>query len=113
MNPVFCYRAVVRSVYDGDTIRVDIDLGLDTWVHNVPLRLYGIDTPEMRGEERPEGVKVRDYVRERIHNANKVTVETIKDRKGKYGRWLAIVWLDDENLNQTLVRTGRARPYIP
>jgi micrococcal nuclease len=30
---LYHYRAIVRSVYDGDTCTVDLDLGLHTWVN--------------------------------------------------------------------------------
>ncbi len=45
----------VVNVYDGDTITVDIDLGFNMVMCNQKLRLYGINTPEVRGEEREEG----------------------------------------------------------
>ncbi len=49
---LYHYRAVVVSVYDGDTCTVDIDLGLNTWVRGEKLRLYRINAPELRGSER-------------------------------------------------------------
>ena len=61
---LYYYRAVVVSVYDGDTCTVDIDLGLNTWVRGEKLRLYRINAPELRGPERPEGLKSRDFLRE-------------------------------------------------
>ena len=38
----------------------------------------------------------------------KVIVETIKDKKGKYGRYLAEIFLDDVNINDWLVINGYA-----
>ena len=110
IKPGYTYRAEVISVYDGDTITVDIDLGLGVWVCGQTLRLYGIDTPELRGEERPEGLKVRDWLLEKLMG-RPIVVQTLKDDKGKYGRWLAIVWLDGENVNDELLLSGRAKPY--
>ena len=43
---LYRYRALVRSVYDGDTCTVDIDLGLGCWVHGEKIRLYRINAPE-------------------------------------------------------------------
>ena len=45
------YRATVISVYDGDTITVDIDLGFGIVLRKQKLRLYGLNTPEVRGAE--------------------------------------------------------------
>jgi micrococcal nuclease len=112
-TPGYTYRARYVRAYDGDTITVDLDLGFNTWLMDQTLRLYGIDTPELRGEERPEGLKVRDHVRARLEAAEELVIETLKDRAGKYGRWLAIVWIDGVNLNDELVQTGRAQTYLP
>ena len=60
------YCAKVVSVYDGDTITVDIDLGFGIVLKKQKLRLLGINTPEVRGEEKILGKKVRDLVREKI-----------------------------------------------
>jgi micrococcal nuclease len=97
--------------YDGDTITVDIDLGLNVWLKDQTLRLFGIDTPEVRGLERPDGLVARDHVRSRMQGAERIIVQTIKDSTGKYGRWLAIVWVDDEDLNAELIALGLATAY--
>ena len=51
----YIYKAEVVSVYDGDTITVDIDLGFNVVLRKQKIRLGGINTPEIRGEEREEG----------------------------------------------------------
>ena len=106
----YIYKALVTGVYDGDTITVDIDYGMDIWRKDVKLRLARIDTPEIRGAERAEGLKVRDYVRDLILNKY-ITIKTIKDSTGKYGRYLAEVLIDDMNLNDHLVEEGMAIKY--
>ena len=106
------YRAFVRKVYDGDTITVDIDLGFDVILKNQKIRLSKINTPEIRGKSREEGIKVRDIVRSRI--ANKwIIIKTSKDKKGKYGRWLGEIYCDgsSESLNQWLLEEGYAKKY--
>ena len=112
-DKLYVYKAVVRSVYDGDTCRVDIDLGLHTWLHNEKLRLARINAPELRGSEREAGLKARDFLRSLISGQD-ILIETIKDRKGKYGRYLAEIWLQQENgewlnINDHLVATGHAQ----
>jgi len=104
------YKAFVVGVYDGDTITVDIDLGMDTWKKNVKLRLARIDTPEVRGAEKIAGKQVRDYVRVLILD-QEIVISTTKDKTGKYGRYLAEVVVGDMNLNDHLVELGMATKY--
>ena len=106
-NPAYLYEANVTAVYDGDTITVDIDLGLGIWVHSEKLRLHRINAPEVRGESRPQGIESRDWLREQVLG-KEVIVQTIKDKKGKYGRYLAEVWLEGQNINDSLVENGFA-----
>lgn len=110
----YYYDAIVTGVYDGDSMTVDIDLGFGVWLKGQKIRLYGIDTPELRGEERECGLIVRDYVRDLILG-NDIIVNTIKDKTGKYGRWLAVIYYDGGegfvNLNEQLLLEGRAKPY--
>jgi micrococcal nuclease len=96
------YKAKVKSVYDADTITVDVDLGFYMTMRDQKMRLFGINAPEMRGPEKEQGTISRDYVREAILD-KEIEIETIKDKKGKYGRWLCVVWLGDRNINQELI----------
>ena len=104
------YRAFVRKVYDGDTITVDLDLGFDILLKNQKIRLSRINTPEVRGKSRPEGLKSRDALREKISN-KWVIIKTQKDKKGKYGRWLGEVWIDKVCMNDWLLSEGHAELY--
>jgi micrococcal nuclease len=98
-HSLYTYKAKVISVYDGDTCTVDIDLGLNTWVRGEKLRLHRINAPEMRGAEKVEGKKSRDFLRGKILD-KEITLQSIKDKKGKYGRYLAEIWIEDENENE-------------
>ena len=108
---LYCYKALVTRVYDGDSITCNISVGFGIWIEDQKIRLYGIDTPEIRGEERPEGLVSAAWLREKIEG-QVVILKTYKDRKGKYGRWLAEVFLDGVNLNQQLIEEGLAEPYM-
>ena len=108
---MYTYKAKIIAVYEGDTVTAVVDLG---FLHSqeMKLRLYGIDTPEMRGAEKEEGRKVRDIVRSMILD-KEVTIRSYKDKQGKYGRYLANIILDDGlELNQWLVDNGHAKPYL-
>jgi micrococcal nuclease len=109
-NNLWHYKALVTRVYDGDTITVDIDLGFNMVLRDQSIRLSGIDTPEIRGDERPEGLISGNALRERILNKN-VIIVTDKDETGKYGRWLGTIYYNNENLNQWLLNEGLATLY--
>lgn len=108
---MFEYNAHVTSVYDADTITVNIDLGFKSGLRDVKLRLYGINAPEVRGAEKEKGRKSRDWLRDRILDKD-VIIKTYRDKTGKYGRWLANVYpVDDQSksFNQMLVEEGLAK----
>ena len=100
------YKAEITRVVDGDTVHARVDLGCD--VHtDLVLRLAGIDTPEL---PTLPGKNARDYLAERVIGAE-VTIHTIKDKREKYGRYLAILYVGGENINDTLMRLGYAKEY--
>lgn len=111
-QPAYVYRAVFVGNYDGDTITVDIDLGCRIWQRGVRLRLLGIDTPELRGDERDRGLEARDFVRKRLKPGDEIIIRTVRDRTGKYGRLLAAVFYRGKNLNQELINAGLANGYM-
>ena len=112
---LFHYRAVIQSVYDGDTVTADIDLGLGLWKRKEKLRLNRINAPEVRGGERELGLLARDFLRGLI-DGKEVVVQTIKDKKGKYGRYIADIWIEQEtasgiemlNVSDLIVSKGHA-----
>ena len=155
------YRAIITQVYDGDTLTADIDLGFGVWLRGQKLRLYGVDTPEIKPNKAKgitkamaeRGKKVAGDVRlllratrdpnEQLSGAiPAITIQTKKDAKEKFGRWLAIALvpysrftaakldspLDSAlvratelapkagshlvSLNQWLLDTGRAKPMV-
>lgn len=97
----------IVKIYDGDTVTVILDLGFNVTKLEI-LRFAYIDAPELRGEEHDRGIISRDYVRERMYKAKNITVKTHKDHKGKYGRYIAELFLDGINLNEELVQENLA-----
>ena len=117
-NSMYTYDAEVVSVYDGDTATATVDLGFKISAIKVKLRFYGIDTAELRGGTeitKTAAREARDYVKEKILG-KKIRMKSLG--KGKYGRYLAIIWtVDDdgnvaeESLNDELIRLGLAKVY--
>ena len=73
------YKATVIKVYDGDTITVDFDLGFGIVLKKQTIRLFGINTPEVRGAEKADGIISRDALRQRILG-KQVIIKTSKDK---------------------------------
>ena len=114
-DQLYNYKAKITDVYDGDSVTIDIDLGFKSWLLGQKLRLFGIDTPEIRGDERPEGLIAKDRLEELVLG-KEVIITSYKDRTGKYGRWLATIYLKEEdgtwtNINQLLVDEGLVEIY--
>jgi len=110
VNDLYRYNARCASVYDGDSITVDIDLGFNHWMLNQKIRLFGINTPEVRGPERPSGLIARDRLRGLIEGRD-IILASHRDRAGKYGRWLGTIYIDDININKLLLEEGLATIY--
>ncbi len=108
MGQLYNYTGKVTKVYDGDTITVDINLGFNITFNKMKLRLARINAPEMRGVEKPLGIISRDYLAARVLHQY-IKVKTIRDKKGKYGRYIAEIYDEDGvNLNDELVSNGLA-----
>lgn len=114
------YRATFESCYDGDTCDFTIHLGLSVQTRQT-VRLYGIDTPELTGDERPRGLEVRNYVVNVLRSTHQIELMVPQrrncgwtddcDERGKYGRLLANVVADGQSLNALLLATKRAVLY--
>ena len=108
------YTCTVTRVVDGDTIDVILDLGFSI-LHKCRVRLYGIDTPESRTRDKDEKVRGKlaaKILEDSINNGTKVILRSkLKDSKGKYGRVLGEVIVDDININELMVKKYLAVAY--
>lgn len=119
MMPMFRYRAEVRSVCDGDSVRADIDLGCGVWLRNHKVYLHGLDASTLSGD-RPEDLAPSDWLQAAFFpddgHSPPVVMETRKDKLNN--RLLATVWVmvrDQEgllwvNLNESMIAAGYAEP---
>jgi len=108
------YGCSVTRVVDGDTIDVILDLGFSV-LHKCRVRLYGIDTPESRTRNKDEKVRGKlaaKFLEDSINNGKQVILRSkLKDSKGKYGRVLGEVIVDDININELMVKRYLAVKY--
>tara|TARA_R100000664_G_C2759926_1_gene150343 strand:- start:8541 stop:8972 length:432 start_codon:yes stop_codon:yes gene_type:complete len=109
------YSCKVERVVDGDTIDVVLDLGFDI-LYKSRVRLYGIDTPESRTrnlDEKARGKMAGAFLKEAIDKGKKVIIQTkLKDSRGKFGRVLGNVIVDEVNINQSMIENFLAVAYF-
>lgn len=112
---MYTYEAKIIAVYDGDTCTAVVDLGFRI-KYEIKLRLAHINTPEVRGPQRPEGLKARDFLRKLILGKT-VQIRTMKDKQEKYGRYLADIYLlgvklpENNYVNAIMIENGYAEEY--
>jgi micrococcal nuclease len=102
------YQATVLRVVDGDTICARVDLGFEVSVDET-LRLAGINAPE-RGK--PGGSEASAWLRSKLLMTT-ARIVTVKDKREKYGRYLAEIFLPGEttSVNSEMIAAGHAVPY--
>lgn len=119
----YLYKATVVRCIDGDSVVFDIDCGFDLHLKAQSVRLYGIDTAETRGgtdDLKALGNLAKDYVSQMIPEGSEVLLKTHLDRRGKFGRILAEVFMPEapdnegyqpKSLNDILLEELLAVPY--
>ena len=96
---------VVTRVVDGDTAEVELEGGEED------VRYIGVDTPESVAPDQPVecyGKEASDFNRELVEG-QRVRLRFGAERRDRYGRLLAYVYLGDRFVNAELVRQGYAR----
>jgi micrococcal nuclease len=95
----------VAEVIDGDTLRL---------ANQARVRLFGADTPETKHPDMPPqpwGAEATQFSRDFI-DQRPVRLEFDRERKDRYGRFLAYVYVDERMLNEELLRAGLARALL-
>lgn len=113
----------VSEVVDGDTVDIVKNGEADT------VRILGIDTPEVRGENIPReyflenisrsrrclreiGEKASNFAREHVEGEEvEIVQDPQSDRRGSYGRLLAYTEYNNTDLGEELLERGYARVY--
>jgi len=98
--------AVVTRVVDGDTAEMDLESGGEEGV-----RFIGVDTPESVAPGQPVecfGKKASGFTA-RMIEGERVALRFGAERRDRYDRLLAYVYLGDRFVNAELVRLGYAR----
>ena len=119
----YLYKATVVRCIDGDSVVFDIDCGFDVQLRGQSTRLFGIDTAETRGgtdDLKALGNLAKSYVIQMLPEGSEVLLKTHLDKKGKFGRILAEVYMleapdtegyQPKSLNDILLDELLAVPY--
>jgi len=109
ISSTFAYEDVkiskVISIYDGDTLRVNIDSFPDIVGKNIRIRIKGIDAPEIKGKCQTEidlAIMARDYLRNAINQSSQIELRNIE--RGKYFRIVGELYIDGENISKGLIK---------
>ena len=111
------YKCTLRSVTDGDTIRLEtIDLGFSVFLYNKVVRIAGIDTPESRintkryphrAKEKELGLLAKAKLKEWL--VGEITIKSYG--VDKYGRILGDVFCEKGNVADLLKKENLAVDY--
>lgn len=104
--------AAVISIYDGDTFTVDLLNCPDVLCKRIPVRIDGIDAPEMKGKCQAEIDKARlakQYLVTRLRSGQDVELRNVA--RDKYFRLRANLWVGGVDVGDGMIKAGLARPY--
>ena len=105
------YAAKVLAAHDGDTVTLELDLGL--WIRRIEkLRLHGIDTPEVYGEVECGGPQASAAMKKLAVGRVRITTDPTQDRRDRYGRLLAYVNKGPVDLGRLMIARGLASVYV-
>jgi micrococcal nuclease len=116
-------KALYVSTIDGDTIKVFFDSSTQT------VRMLSIDTPESKANRKAkrdakaanvdvadivkEGKKSTEYTRKLLSENPNIELEFDAEKRDRYSRLLAYVWLNkDTMLNELLLKGKYAVPMV-
>ena len=103
------YKAVVKRVYNAETVVLNIDLGFGSWLHHFKVKLKGITALEKRkGDLYKESV---DWLTNEILY-REVYIESFQGEGDRQGRYEVVIKKDLEKdiaINDKLVKLGYAK----
>ena len=102
----------VASIYDGDTFKINLNCSLAVYCEKVPVRVRGVDTPEIKGKtdrEKKLAQQAKEFTKEFL---NKKPINLSNCGRDKYFRLLCDVTNGNgENLAQSLIKKKLGYSY--
>lgn len=111
------FKCKVLYVYDGDTIKVNIDKGHNDWKHDWMLRLAGINTEELNSSDpvkREKAIQAKAYLETLVKPGQIIYAKSVK--VDKYAnRYDAYIYLvpdsTGKSLSEMMLDAGMANKY--
>lgn len=106
-SPTRTIFAVITRIVDGDTVMAETNDGT-----SLKIRLYGIDAPELSRADRPGQAFAEESC---IYLSSLILGKTVRldiwaiDR---YHRIVAMIWMEEQNINLQMVSAGMAEAYL-
>lgn len=105
---VWTYPAVVVNVHDGDTVDCDIRLSYDLQLNRVPVRVDGINAPEL---STTAGREALAFAKTLLPVG--LAIQLKHSGHDKYGRFLAqILFADGTSFGDKMIQAGHAVPFM-
>jgi micrococcal nuclease len=105
--------AIFHGCHDGDTCTFTLPAIPAPFGNKIPIRLAGIDTPEMHGKCEREKVlarKAQAVTQQLLKEAKQI--ELLDMKRDKYFRVLAGIRADGQDVARVLIEKGLAIPYF-
>ncbi|WP_293006033.1 thermonuclease family protein [Nitrosomonas sp.] len=103
----------IISVHDGDTFTINVDGDCPNILcSKIPVRINGIDAPELRGKcehEKSGAMDSRAYLTHLLLSAKEVELRNV--HRDKYFRINAAVFVDGLDVGADMISKGFARSY--
>ena len=104
-------KVELASVYDGDTIRVHLACKYGVFCKTIPIRVRGVDCPEIRGgsaETKALAKQAKAFTKNFLKGGKILLRNCGRD---KYFRLLCDVKVNGQSLGEELLKAGHAIPY--
>lgn len=104
----------IRSVYDGDTFRIESNELVSHDEKGILVRIRGVDAAEIDGDCKREELLARTARQWLVHRFNKATSIALQDvdyREDPHGRVVADVVVDGDMLSTQMVAAGAAKSW--
>ncbi|MDI3462121.1 MAG: hypothetical protein OJF50_000942 [Nitrospira sp.] len=105
-------QVIFHGCHDGDTCTFTLPAVPPPFGNQIPIRLAGVDTPEIHGKcdrEKLLARKAQAFTQGLLNEAKQV--ELVDMRRDKYFRVLAGIRADGRDVARQLIEAGLAVPY--